>query len=243
MSHRPWVVAPPPDQKGRVIVGGEEAHHLIKVLRLKRGDRFIVISGTGPGWEVEAEEVTRSLVKGRAIADVPLLPLPIHLTLGAGMIKGARMDWLVEKCGEIGVRRLIPLITRYGVVEPRTGKINRWRNLAIAAAKQAHNPVIMEVTEPVKAIECLSALPLTPIWSLDPYAPQPLIPQILSGDLPEELILLIGPEGGWSDEEKEAIRARGGEFFRLGETILRTETAAVVTAGIILLVAHASRTK
>ncbi len=153
------------------------------------------------------------------------------IVVASAVPKGDRADWLVEKLSEIGVSRWVPLRTERSVVHPEgKGKTDRWRRIAEESAKQSRRVGVMELGE------------LTPlshfIDSIDPdiaflLLTDPSAIPLITATHREPTILLIGPEGGWSDEETRSMVDRGLTPVSLGNTILRVETAAVVAAGIV----------
>jgi 16S rRNA (uracil1498-N3)-methyltransferase len=158
-----------------------------------------------------------------------------RIVVASAVPKGNRADWLIEKLAEIGVSRFIPLQTARSVVHPEgTGKLDRWERLASEAAKQSHRMGTLEVS-PLTRLETL----LCEIRSQDAarwfLATRPptegfaAAVQALRADRPA--YLLIGPEGGWTEQEEEMFRAAGFTAVALTASILRIETAALVAAG------------
>lgn len=242
MGRLPYVLGRVSHNGQQAIVEGDEAHHLRSVLRARRGDRVVVFNGRGEGWEVELVTISPTLVEGRVLRPLTVPPPPVRLTVGIGIIKGSRMDWIVEKCGELGVGRLVPLITTFCVVEPKGNKERRWQNIALSAAKQSQNLMVMEVSSPISLKELLQdRLPNEHLWALDLSPHHPFlvnkasdVARLRDPQTPSPITLLVGPEGGWSDEERAMIQAVGGDFFQMGPHPLRTETATVVAVGMIM---------
>ena len=175
----------------------------------------------------------RNLVELIATGEPQTEPPPrVTLTLATSVPKGDRFDWLVEKSTEVGVSRLIPIQTRRCVVEPRPNKLDRIRRAVIEASKQCGRARLMTLEE------------LTP-WPrvIDPSTTGLRLiahpsgrtlhdwPTIAEGD---EVMLAVGPEGGFTDEEVELATAAGWHPVSLGRTILRIETAGIVGCAAIL---------
>lgn len=231
MARLTQVLTPPPDRDGWIKVEGDEAAHLLRVLRLGSGDRFIGFDGSGSGWEVEIAEVQKGSLRGKVEKQLVEMPERPRITLGVGAVKASRMDWAVEKAAELGAVQFIPLDTVRSVVEPGAGKVRRWRGIALAAAKQSHHLTLMQVDEPIKFSDFINkALP--PILFCD-VIDSPLASIAGRIGSTDKLTILIGPEGGWDDREREAAIAQGAIPFPLGTHILRTETAVAAALATI----------
>ncbi|MFQ5430411.1 MAG: RsmE family RNA methyltransferase [Phycisphaerae bacterium] len=232
-----------------IAVAGAEARHALRVLRLGIGDRVVLFDGDG-------REVTgniRSVSQGRfEVERIGPIRVPgrsrATLTLAAAAPKGARADWLVEKCAELGVQALWFLITDRGAVIPGDGKLARWRRKASEAAKQAGHARIMAIKEPACIDTVFDAFAgVARTFYGNPEADsESLIDammQAASADRGAEShdLILVGPEGGFTKEETKAIERRGGKPVRLGAATLRVETAAVAAAAIWSCVAGAAR--
>ncbi|MBM3326192.1 MAG: 16S rRNA (uracil(1498)-N(3))-methyltransferase [Calditrichaeota bacterium] len=240
MSRLPFIFTHPPNADGMLTIPADEARHLALVLRAKPGARFIAFDGCGNGWTVEIIDLKRDTISARALNAIENSePEKTKLTVAVGAVKGARMDWAVEKCAEIGVAAFTPLLTEFGVVEPGKSKLERWRSIALAAAKQSRRFQLMAINNPVQLHELLSTKNEISIWALDlnEYGGS-LVKRIMYFHLPESLILIIGPEGGFSESERHLLRDRSIPTFNLGRHPLRTETAAALSAALILNAIH-----
>jgi 16S rRNA (uracil1498-N3)-methyltransferase len=156
-----------------------------------------------------------------------------RLTLAAAVPKGERFDWLVEKATELGVERLVPLVTERSAVDPRATKLERLRRRIVEASKQCGRNRLMVLEAPMPWSEWLSAAPASATRLLaHPGGPPPRSwPVVPVGG---EAALSIGPEGGFSEPEVDAASAAGWRVVALGETLLRIETAAVAGVAMIL---------
>ncbi len=160
-------------------------------------------------------------------------PLPT-IRLAVAPPKGDRFRWLVEKATELGIDQLTPMMTERTVVEPGEGKLDKLQAAVVAACKQSGRDLVMQVAENTPFAECLrndspeGASRATLIG--DPHGElfQPGMIPVGSG----EVLLLIGPEGGWSDAELELATQSGAKRVRIADQILRTETAAIQLAGL-----------
>jgi len=220
-------------------VSGDQARHALRVLRLKVGAPVILFDGLGGEvrgritWarpaEFGVEVVERKAACERA---GPLLAMAV------AMPKGPRGDWLVEKCAELGVSRLWPLACERAQVEPGEGKLTRWRRKAVEAAKQSGQSAAMIVEAMTSIAELLEASgSKTRIFFGEPRRAERTIADELRTaesrtNKDSALLVIIGPEGGLSDEECRQIESAGGKAVRLAPTILRIETAAVAAAAV-----------
>ncbi|MBN1391870.1 MAG: 16S rRNA (uracil(1498)-N(3))-methyltransferase [Sedimentisphaerales bacterium] len=212
---------------------GGEAHHLFNVCRLKTGDKVELFDGAGTLASASIERASSKLVLLRIInlekMEKPDRP---EIIIAVSLPKGERFDWLLEKCTELGVDRVIPVIFERTVKQPKNPKaVQRWRNIVIAAAKQCRRIFLPQINPPAPLEKVLSKYNNAEIFvgSLDAKSPA-LIAQRLST---KDVIALIGPEGGITKSEKAILENYGAKFIRLTNTILRVETAALAFAAIL----------
>ena len=197
-----------------------EARHVFKVLRGRDGDVFeiadaerrLFLAELREGGQARVLEALQTQEDGE-----------IKLTLYQAIPKGGRMDFLVEKAAEIGATRIVPLVTERGIVRPRDGKVERWRRVAEAAARQSLRVGLPEVAEPVD-------LPGA-IWEAGEngvllHNSSEL--EVLECVISSPAALFIGPEGGWSEEELRLAGEAGLAPAQLGPYRLRSETAGMV---------------
>ena len=197
-----------------------EANHLLKVLRGRTGDYVEVVDATGRLFAAE-------LRRGGEASVVEELAAPggagVEISLYQAVPKGGRMDLVVEKATEVGVTRIVPLLTERGVVNPREGKVGRWRRVAEAAARQSLRLSVPEIAEPVRFEE--AALTVGEAGVLLHHATN-LQPVEVVVQSPANLF--VGPEGGWSEGELRLTEEAGIAFGGLGPYRLRSETAGIV---------------
>lgn len=232
MSHRFFVSSPIHSE--RLLLDGPEGHHLARVMRMKAGDEVVLFDGSGAEFAARVERV------GRAEAELLVVErreasreLAAPLTLAVALPKGDRQKWLVEKLVELGTARLVPLQTVRGVAQPSAGAIERLRRGVIEASKQCERNVLMEVAEPLPLASFLAeeaaGLRLVAHPGGEPLA------RCRAEGAAEACAVVIGPEGGLSDEEVEVAIQCGWRMLGLGPRILRVETAAVAVAAAIAL--------
>ncbi len=210
----------------------EEAQHLVRVLRLGVGDRFLAFDGSGQ--EVLAEILgTRPRVRARLLESRhPQVEPETAVTLYLALVKGERFDWAVEKATELGVSRLVPMATeRTEVRVPGEERQRRWQRLATAAAAQSGRVRVPEVAAPLSFFRAIGeAARLERAVLLAPGG------QPLAGPWGATLALLVGPEGGFSEAEHAAAASAGLATAGLGPRILRVETAALAALARVLQV-------
>lgn len=216
-----WPLAP-----GTIVLEGPEAHHLVTVRRFRPGDVVCLFNGDGREYPAEVEEAGRRHVVLRVLGrESPAREVGFRFEVAAPLPKGDRADFLIEKLTELGVSAFIPLRTQYSVVHPRDAKIDRLERHVVEASKQCGRNTLMQIG-PLTAWEVLLERQDLPAvkWLAHPGG---LAGSRRSG---EDVLLAVGPEGGFAAEEVEAARQRGWQVLGLGPRILRVETAALVLA-------------
>lgn len=222
---------------GDIALPAGAARH-VQVLRLQPGDALTLFDGSGPEWQAEVTAMGRSEVKVRLIsAEQPQRELARAVTLAVVMPANDRMDFLVEKATELGAATIQPLMSERSVLrlngERADKKHSHWQGVAVAAAEQCGRTVPLRV-EPVQTLAAwLSTLASDAgEWRglLSPRAASPLaaFPQ-------QRALFLSGPEGGLSDAEEDAARARGFSTISLGPRILRADTAPLAVLSWLAL--------
>jgi 16S rRNA (uracil1498-N3)-methyltransferase len=212
-----------------VALEGSAANHIARVLRLREGDSLTLFDGRGGEYSARVTGFRRDAVQVevREHQDVER-ESSLGLTLVQGISRGERMDWVMQKATELGVTRIIPAIAERTVVklDERQGekKLQHWRAIVVSACEQCGRNRVPEVAAPVAFYEA--------VRSIDPAVTRVLLSPagtISARELerPSHIAMLIGPEGGLSDNEQEAAVAAGFLQVRMGPRILRTETAAI----------------
>lgn len=239
-----------PIQTDAVTLDGPEAHHLLHVLRASPGDRVVLFDGSGAEFEAEVVGTTRKQVELQVLQrhDVSR-ELPVELVLAVALPRGDRQEWLVQKAVELGVTRLVPLITERSVAKPNAKSLTRMQRTVIEASKQCRRNTFMVIEEPASWSQYLAVTQIGPpkdptsddkravdqvsgwIAHLDGGRP---LSETLRGD-GTSFHFAIGPEGGFSDEEVDAASDRGWHICCLGQSTLRTETAAIAVASYLRL--------
>ncbi len=233
-------VRPDAIQGPRVRLDPEESHHITRVRRLGPGDVVELFDGAGHHYQVRLEALTPQGIEGTVLASSEsVTESGLSCTLVQAIPKGEKMEWIVQKATELGVTRIVPLLTARTVVylsPPRANnKLRRWQRVAKEAAKQSGRGVIPVIERPIPLKELLHVLPSTDLaLCLWEGAEEPVSAVLdRARGAVRHAVLLVGPEGGWAIEEIADIHARGISTAGLGPRILRTESAALV--GLALL--------
>ena len=216
---------------------GDRARYLGKALRARIGDRVTIFNGEGPEWLATIMRIGKSSVVlelGESIETGTESPLKIHLV--QGISRGERMDFVVQKATELGVKRITPVLTEYGVVKLNPDRAEKrrehWQKIAASACEQSGRTRLPLIDTPVPLKNWFGSKPekVDAELILMPGAATPLatIPA------PEtKVCVMIGPEGGFSDTEYADADVSGFKAVSLGPRVLRTESAAIATLAIL----------
>lgn len=222
-----------------VVLAAEDHRYLTRVLRLGVGDQVVLFDGVGIEADAQIVRVGPRALELKVLerraapgADRP------ELTLIQALTKGDKLDLVVQKATELGVQRIIPVTSARSV--PRLdavralGRRARWQKIAREAARQSARPDVPEVEPVTPLVTALGAAPKEAfkvmLWE---GARRNGLRSLLPDEKPRAVVLVIGPEGGFSEEEVEAARHAGFNLAGLGPRILRTETAALVTLSVL----------
>jgi len=234
-------------QNGKIIITGEDVKHIANVLRASAGDEIILCDGLGTDYYAVIEHISKQSIETSIKASKPnTTEPPLNITVFQGIPKGDKMDFIIQKCVELGVKRIVPVMTarsvvRFGNSRDAASKAARWNRIALEAAKQCDRGVVPVVDEPVgfdAALKLAEGFGLR----LFPYEEErnSSLRDVLkkysdtAAGTPESAAIMIGPEGGF--ERSEADKAIGAGFISvtLGPRILRTETAGLATSAIVM---------
>ncbi|HNG94712.1 MAG TPA: 16S rRNA (uracil(1498)-N(3))-methyltransferase [Acidobacteriota bacterium] len=223
-----------------VALSEEESHHAIHVIRLRTGDEVSVFDGCGQEWTATVVMIGRKQVTLELIEKLDdNRESPLELTLAAAQIKADRFEWLLQKAVELGVSRVIPLITthtEHGVIKQDSpNRRARWARIVLEATKQCGRRQLMELTEPQSFQQVLENFPLdgTGVMFVE-RATDPWFETISQVQAPpQHCLALVGPEGGWSQAELENALQKKFLTVTLGPRILRAETAGIVAATLL----------
>jgi 16S rRNA (uracil1498-N3)-methyltransferase len=238
---RYFFVDPSQIAASRAVIEGAEASHLKNVLRLTRGDTVCLVDGSG----FEYRALIDRLLPGRvelSISGRKPSPgvAPIRIDAAQGYLKDQKMDRVVRQLAELGIARFIPLISERAVVRPVAGRScfrrERWRKISIEALKQCRRGDLMSIED---SIDFKSLLETGRrygrcilFWEGGTQALTPQRPAEAAAEA-QSVLVALGPEGGFSDQEAAAAEAAGFWIVKLGPRILRAETAAVAACAIV----------
>ena len=246
----------------RITISGEKARYLISVLRCSAGDELQVFDGEGSLYKSEITEIENKKVIIDLLEQISLnAESPLNLTLVQGILKGEKMDVVVQKATELGVKEIIPAITERSQIR-HTRKVDRWRKIAEEASKQSGRTMIPVVHEPMEFsnfFEDYCNPPIPPLekggkggfeslvnshkikgfifWEEGGLPLKEAIHRFANSPIHQftnsPIYLLVGPEGGFSKEEVSLAVSKGLIAVSLGKRILRAETAAISAVALI----------
>ena len=232
MTRRRWIADEVADDHAALV--GEHADHLIRVLRARIGQDFDIATGEavrhGRVTSVTNDRVEFELgeeVSGASLAEI---------TLVLAVFKFDRMEWAIEKCTELGVSRIVPVIARRTdahLAAAAAKRVERWRRIARQAAEQSRRDAPPEISVPIKVSEVLE-LPGALRIVLAESEERTLLRDVVKPDVANDgVVFAVGPEGGWTDDELQSFRQAGWTSASLGNTILRAETAAMAATAVV----------
>ena len=235
-----FVIASGIDASGVVEVAGAELHHMRDVLRLRVGRGVSILDADGGEHfgtlaRYDRDCAVIQIESSRAAQAHP------RIILATAIVKGPRMDFVVEKAAELGAAEFWPIVSAHAIVRaPGLERILRWRRLAIAAAKQSHSAAAMEVIEPINFDDLIRAVPKDTLAVICTPGAEPL------GDAirrlrPPAILIAVGPEGGFDEGECVAAAQAGFVAAGLGANRLRSETAALAALSIAAESLHSAR--
>jgi 16S rRNA (uracil1498-N3)-methyltransferase len=236
---------------------GEEAKHIVTVLRYQKGKIIDVVDGCGVYYRVLIQDLGKDYVEGKILSEIIKENEPItHLTLAQAICKPVRMDLLIEKATEIGVSTIIPILTentvvKIGKIAEENGSVSpvarrkteRWRRVAIASMKQSLRSILPNIQNPTKFDDLLpkiETLDLCLIASLEEGAKSlrecdEFKNRLRNRKVPlRNVLIMVGPEAGFTEDEVSKAKTFGAIPITLGLRRLRTETAGIVFSSLVL---------
>jgi 16S rRNA (uracil1498-N3)-methyltransferase len=229
MSRRRWIA----DEvhAGRAILLGQNAQHLVRVLRAQVGQEFDVAANgqlrVGKIVSIDDDRVEFEL--SEAIATGPVLDVTVLVSI----FKFDRMEWAIEKATELGVARMVPIVARRTdarLAKAAEKRVERWRRIAKEAAQQSRRPDVLEISDPQRLAEMVQQIRGTRILLAETEQEKTLKSQLQTASQP--VTLAFGPEGGWTADELRQFENAGWASASLGNTVLRAETAIVAAVAI-----------
>jgi 16S rRNA (uracil1498-N3)-methyltransferase len=233
-------IAPDTRQGDIITLPKAEAHYVAHVLRMRAGEEIDAFDGVEHEYRLRLIAVSSRTVQGQVLASrSSMMPSLTPLVLGQAVPKGTKMDLIVEKCSELGLTTLVPLYTERTIVRTLPGqtsdKLARWQRIAQAAARQCGRHTLLDVRPPMPLADFYADYPTAAVkivcWEKETQQGLRQVLDALAAKDP--IVILIGPEGGWTSQEIVTARAHGFVTAQLGSHRLRTETAAIAVTGII----------
>ncbi|WP_299493581.1 16S rRNA (uracil(1498)-N(3))-methyltransferase [Acaryochloris sp. IP29b_bin.137] len=232
-------IAPQQLQDQRIDLTPDQRHYLCDVLRLAHGDRFIALNGQGKLWLAELLPNAAEAVTLQALDEQTELAVPMRLL--AAPPKGNHFDQVVRSVTELGVSHIVPLISQRTLLRPSPNRIQRWQRIATEAAEQSHRQIIPQILEPVLFSEGVTQDKDGDNWQryiciVDAAAPNFLhcLSQAPHWQRHTGVAVMIGPEGGWTDAEKQQAQAAGYQAVSLGQRTLRAVTATYMAVSVAI---------
>ena len=236
----------PPDecQGSALTLTGREAHHGLRVLRLRKGERVMVLNGVGRVFDCEVTSLNRDTI-GLDVQETKDAPAPpCEITLVQAIPKGKLLDSIIQKATELGVSRVVPLLSERVITQidgdNSDTKTAHWRTVAIEAIKQCGSPWLPRIEPAVSLAELLArkeAFDVVLIASLQPGSRHPRVwfDQFRQRERrePKSACVWVGPEGDFTEGEVAAVMAAGAAPITLGPLVLRCETAATYCLSVI----------
>lgn len=223
---------PAPWPSDVVSIAGQEAHHLLHVMRKSKGDRIEIFDGAGRSAEAEIIEARRRDVEARIVS-----PPVDENTRSTGQVsiavsppKGERLKSMIEKLTEVGVDRIVLLETERTVVHPGETRVDKLEQTVIAACKQCRRNTLPTIIPAMPLADAVAACGSSAIWVADQHGSQ----ASASATSPQDVCCFVGPEGGLTTGEMQQLSAAGASTVSLSPYVLRVETAAVLAAGWLI---------
>lgn len=223
-------IAPTQRQEEQILLTTQQKHYLRHVLRLQQGDRFIAMDGQGNAWLAVLSAQEAQILEAIAVNS----ELPVNVTLMQALPKGNGFDEIVRYCTELGVSGIAPINCDRSLLQPSPQKLARWRRIAQEAAEQSERSFIPTINEPISLHSALSAVTAKHLYFCVTRRDCAHLKQVLASvSPPTDILIAIGPEGGWTAAEVEYAIAAGFQPVSLGNRIFRAVTAPIVALSLI----------
>ena len=221
----------------RAVIRGDDCHHLVNVRRVKTGDLLRLRSADGKGYTARISGIGAAEISLTLLAETVTNEEPVNISLYMALIKGGNFEFVLQKAVEIGVNRIIPVITSRTVPDPSKkidDKLERWRKIISSAAKQCFRTNIPGIEYPLSFSETIKKDDSVIKLIAHPGSVTELRDFLSSSGKPGSVSLLVGPEGGFSDSEIISASGEGWIPVNFGATHLRAETAAVILPSLLI---------
>jgi len=234
MTRRRWIADEVSGNRAALI--GAHAEHLIRVLRARVGQEFDIVAN-GVVHRGRVSKISEARVDFELHEEISSNATIASVTLMLSIFKFDRMEWAIEKATELGVARIVPLVARRTdphLASASEKRAERWRRISMQAAEQSRRATPPEIAAPLK-LHKATALPGALRIVLSETEQETLLRDVVrSNQDVSEVFLVVGPEGGWTEDELDQFQKEGWVSASLGPTILRTETAAIAATVITM---------
>ncbi len=226
-----------PFQGDTTVITGQDAHHIARVLRMQVGETVTLCDAHGIDYQCEITTITDGEVRVAVRERTPSATEPhTSVTLYQGLPKSEKMEWIIQKCVEIGITRIVPVAMSRCVVKldskDAAKKQARWQKIAAGAAEQSGRGIIPEVSLPISFADMLRETKEANTITFFEGGGEALT--ALVDDTTRHVSIVIGPEGGFALQEIEQLQQNGARIATLGKRILRCETAPIVALSVIM---------
>jgi 16S rRNA (uracil1498-N3)-methyltransferase len=232
MTRRRWI-ADHWDQTTATLTGAQ-ALHLARVLRAQPGMQFDVVAGERV-WHAEVISANEQVVQFTLLSELDR-ESALPLTLLLAVFKFDRLEWAIEKATELGVARIVPLLARRTekhLAQAAPARVERWRRIAQEAAKQSRRSDLPAIDDPLEFRQAVALLPAAQRLLLAEQEKQLTLRTALESAAAQQIVVAVGPEGGWTEDELLLFAAESWTSVSLGPRILRAETAAISAAALV----------
>jgi len=215
-------------QATQLLLTSQQQHYLLRVLRLRDGDQFIAMDGMGE-WLLAQLQGEQGKILGSLAVKTEL---PVSITLMMALPKGNGFDEVVRCCTELGVTCIAPVLSDRSLLNPSSQKLERWRRIASEAAEQSERTFVPTILEPVTFNTFVNKAIATHRYICEARGNYPHLKQVINNTT-NDIIIAIGPEGGWTNQEIEMAVKLEFQPISLGRRILRAVTAPIVAISLI----------
>jgi len=223
-------------RNGCAELSGDGAEHLRRVLRAEPGQRF-ELSDNNRVYLAEIDDFGKGKVRFRVIEEIAAAPPTVGLVLFASLVKFDRFEWMIEKATELSVEKIVPVMagrSDKGLDTAAHKRVDRWRKIAIESSQQSRRTRLPEISDVVSFAKALTVAGDCRFFLEEESGADPILSAIPGRRAAADRVaLLVGPEGGWTDEERGEASKAGWRAVSLGPQILRAETAAVAALAVI----------
>ncbi|HOQ17328.1 MAG TPA: 16S rRNA (uracil(1498)-N(3))-methyltransferase [Defluviitaleaceae bacterium] len=235
-----FFVSPSQIQGKQIVIQGEDVKHISKVLRLKKGDKILICNRQGIDYECIIKDMEKIITAEIISKNASIGEALTKITLFQALTKSDKMDYIIQKAVELGVHRIVPVVTERTIVKienekKENSKLQRWNKISESAAKQSQRGIIPEVAAVIPLIEAFNQAEKMDL-KLIPYEMEKNnhLKDLLANCTAKSIAIFIGPEGGFEESEINLAKEHGIIPVTLGRRILRTETAGLVTVSIMM---------